>query len=186
MRKLMIMTLLLSIPLLAGADELQQRSADSRTVAKAFFGELKGELEGAMKAGGPVNAITVCNHKAPEIAKRHSEAKGWSLGRTSLKLRNPSNAPDAWERRVMELFEQRKAAGEQPDQLEYAEIIETGGKREFRFMKAIPTAEVCTKCHGAQVPADVEVKLQALYPTDKARGYQAGDLRGAFTIRQPM
>lgn len=186
MRKLIVMGIALCLPLLAGADETQQRTADSRAVIKAFFGELKGELEGAMKSGGPVNAIAVCNQKAPGIAKQHSAAKGWGVGRTSLKIRNPANTPDAWEIHVLKRFEERKAAGEKPDQLEHAEIVTEGGKREFRYMKAIPTAEVCTKCHGATVPAEVEAKLQALYPTDQARGYQPGDLRGAFTIRQPM
>jgi hypothetical protein len=33
---------------------------------------------------------------------------------------------------------------------------------------------------------EVVEKLDKYYPDDKARGFQVGDLRGAFTIRQPM
>ena len=32
----------------------------------------------------------------------------------------------------------------------------------------------------------VEAEIQALYPDDHARGFNAGDIRGAFTITQPM
>jgi hypothetical protein len=32
----------------------------------------------------------------------------------------------------------------------------------------------------------VAAKLKTLYPDDKATGYQTGDVRGAFTISQPM
>ncbi len=170
----------------AHAGEVEDRTKASRMAVKSFFGSLKGELEGAMKAGGPRHAIQVCNKKAPGIAKKVSDEKGWRVARTTLKLRNPGNAPDAWEEKVLMEFDARKKAGEDPTRMEYAEIVEHEGKRVFRYMKAIPTAEVCTKCHGATIDAGVEEKLAELYPTDKARGYRKGDIRGAFTITQPM
>jgi hypothetical protein len=56
-----------------------------------------------------------------------------------------------------------------------------------RYMKAIPTAaKPCLACHGAKISPEVAAKLDDIYPEDKARGYGAGDIRGAFTIRQPM
>ena len=53
-------------------------------------------------------------------------------------------------------------------------------------MKAIPTGELCLVCHGTQIAPQVLEKLDALYPRDEARGFSAGDIRGAFTITQPM
>ncbi|MBT6406447.1 MAG: DUF3365 domain-containing protein, partial [Rhodospirillaceae bacterium] len=44
----------------------------------------------------------------------------------------------------------------------------------------------CLACHGAKIPAAVEEALKADYPNDKARGYKAGDIRGAFTISIPV
>jgi hypothetical protein len=44
----------------------------------------------------------------------------------------------------------------------------------------------CLKCHGTDIDPAVAAKLDALYPKDMARGYKAGDVRGAFTLRQPM
>ena len=170
----------------AAADELDQRTAESRVVTMEFMETLKGELQTAIKAGGPVNAIQVCNTRAPEIAAGLSEKKGWTVARTSLKYRNPDNAPDAWERKVLEQFEGRKAKGEDPKQMAYAEVVEDGGTKIFRFMKAIPTGPVCLVCHGEKIDAATEAKIQELYPEDRARGFNLGDIRGAFTITQPM
>ncbi len=170
----------------ASTEDLDQRTAESRAVTMEFMTMLKGELQSAMKAGGPVNAIQVCNTRAPEIAAGFSAQKGWTVARTSLKYRNPDNAPDAWERTVLEQFEERKANGEDPKQMVYADVVKEGGTKKFRFMKAIPTGPVCLACHGETIDTAVEARIQELYPEDRARGYNAGDIRGAFTITQPM
>jgi len=168
------------------AGDAEQRVADSRTVVKELMQMLKGELEAAMKAGGPVNAIQVCNTRAPEIAASFSERKGWTVRRTSLKLRNPNNAPDAWEKRVLEQFEEHKAGGADPKTLEYSEVVEENGKAVFRYMKAIPTGELCLNCHGAALEPEIAGKLKELYPNDRATGFKIGDIRGAFSVSQPM
>jgi hypothetical protein len=49
-------------------------------------------------------------------------------------------------------------------------------------MRAIPTAPVCTTCHGATVAPDVAAAIAARYPEDRATGFSPGDLRGAFSI----
>ena len=107
---------------------------------------------------------------------------------TSLKPRNPDNAPDAWETKVLQDFEQRKAAGEDPAKLEYSEKIVSNGKEELRYMKAIVIAAdaPCLTCHGDKIDPAVGAKLKTLYPQDQATGYKQGDIRGAFTITQPM
>ena len=68
----------------------------------------------------------------------------------------------------------------------YFETVENNGKKSFRFMKAIPTGEVCLKCHGGNIAPPIRAKLKELYPNDMATGYKLGDVRGAFTITQPM
>lgn len=168
------------------ADEIDTRSKQSRIVVSDFMVLLKKELKGAMKEGGPTNAIKVCKNKAPQIAADMSQKHGWRVARTSLKLRNPQNEPDAWEIKVMNEFEKRKAAGEPVKKLEFGKIVTIDGKKQFRYMKAIPTGKVCLKCHGAKIDPDVEAALKQNYPRDKARGFKEGDIRGAFTIIQPM
>ena len=160
-------------------------TAQARGIAAKFADKLKGELMAAMKADGPVKAIEVCNVAAPAIAGEASK-DGWTVKRTSLKLRNAKAAPDAWEKQTLEFFEAEKAKGADAAKLERAEIADAGGVSTFRYMKAIPTAEPCLTCHGGNVAEPVKAKLAELYPQDQATGYQAGDIRGAFTISKPL
>jgi len=160
--------------------------ADARGAVKQFFGSLKGELEQGMKNGGPVTAISVCNVKAPLIAEETGEKYGWQVARTSLKLRNPGNRPDAWELTVLKAFETRKAAGEDVTKMEHSEVVSMDGKKTFRYMKAIPTAELCLNCHGTDIKPEVASAIDELYPEDMATGYKAGDIRGAFTLQKAL
>jgi len=156
---------------------------EAETISQGFMESLKGELERAIKAGGPAAAIEICHTVAPAIAAEQAKEHGWDkAARTSLQLRDPANAPDAWEKGVLEQFEARKAAGEPAGGLSYSEVVETEGAKEFRFMKAIPTGKVCLACHGTEIADPVAAKLDELYPEDQARGYQEGDIRGAFTL----
>lgn len=160
--------------------------AEAKTIIKAFFEQLKGELEASMKAGGPVNAIKTCQLKAPSIAHEMSAKSGWKVGRTSLKLRNPANTPDDWELAVLKSFDERKSAGEDPQTIAKVEVVQRNGKSEFRFMKAIPTAELCLNCHGSELKPEVAEALDTYYVADQARGYKLGDIRGAFTLSKPL
>jgi hypothetical protein len=185
--KKMIVALMICLPFAAGAEEdVANLTAEGKQVIKAFFGDLKGELVKGMKEGGPVHTIDVCSKVAPNLAEAHSQMSGWQVARTSLKPRNTNNAPDDWETQVLQEFEIRKAAGEDPAKLVQTEIVEQKGHKVFRMMKAIPTVEVCTKCHGVDLQEPVVEKLDELYPEDQARGFKVGDLRGAFTLKKDL
>ena len=170
----------------AAEDAVAAGVAEIKPELKRFASVLKKELQQALKTGGPLKAIEVCNGKAPEIAARISEETGWDVGRTSLKWRNPDNAPDAWERKVLEDFEKRRARGEKAQAIDYAEIVEQDGRRVLRYMKAIPTGKVCLACHGSNIDSAVRARLDEFYPDDRARGFRLGDIRGAFTVSRPM
>ena len=168
------------------ADDVDAEVAASRATVKEFMQTLKKELQAGMQEGGPINAVSVCNLTAPGIANTYSARNGWEVGRTSLKTRNPDNAPDVWERAVLESFEERKRAGEDPVKMEFYEVVDQDGSRKLRYMKAIPTAGLCLACHGEQVDSVTKTRLETLYPHDQAMGYQEGDIRGAFSITQPL
>lgn len=189
MKRIIGATMLLCLPLSGAvlAADTQEQAAEAKAIVKEFMGSLKGELQAAMKAGGPVNAISVCNRVAPGIAEQQAHKHGWQkVARTSLKLRNPDNAPDAWERKVLEQFEARKAAGEEVGPMAHFEVVEENGEQVFRFMKAIPTGKVCLNCHGSELKAPVKAKLNELYPSDQATGFSGGDIRGAFTLKKKL
>ncbi len=139
---------------------------------------MKAALEAALQAGGPVEALGVCQIKAPAIAARISGELGLTVSGTSLKARNPANAPNEWQVQVLTAFEARKTAGENPANLSHADVVD----QEFRFMKAIPTAPVCLACHGERLGPAVSARLTELYPLDRATGFRQGELRGAFVV----
>lgn len=159
----------------------------SRAAARQFGGRLKDALQQAMQSGGPINGISVCHDKAGQIATDLAQNLDMLVGRTSLKVRNPDNAPDNWELAVLKQFEARKVQGEPTDKLEFFAVIDDDkGQKTFRYMKAIPTTVPCLACHGDSISPEVDVRLKELYPNDTARGFREGDLRGAFTIAKPL
>lgn len=134
---------LLVTPAMA-VDQNEQWVKESRGAVKQLFKSLSGTLVAAMKAGGPSQAIAACNINAQPITQNVSSQLGLDVARTSLRLRNPKNEADAWEIKVLQQFEARKAAGEELMKMDYHEVVESGGKRQFRYMKAIPAG----KPHG--------------------------------------
>lgn len=173
------------LPLLANATEIATSSDTlaARSLVKAFGSDLKHVLKTSMKSGGPLKALDQCNIQAGPIAKENSLSSGWDIGRTSLKVRNEKNTPDEWESAVLHQFEKRKAAGENLKTMEYAETVKEGDKLVYRYMKPIPTAGLCVTCHGSDVSEEITTKLKSLYPNDKAIGFNIGDIRGAFTLK---
>ena len=184
MKKIATAVALLAV-LPALADDLL---TEARKVATMVPPKLFAVLTTEIEKGGPEGAIGVCREKAPEMAKAASEQTGWAIRRVSLNNRNPKAVPDAWERAVLEDFDRRAAAGESPATLEKGELVTEEGRKSYRYMKALPTLDLCLKCHGPQAgltPA-VKAKLSELYPQDKATGYSVGQIRGAMTIRKPL
>ena len=170
----------------AHAEDMDALKAEGKEIIKGFFQQLKGTLMSAAKKGGPMHTIEVCNKDAPKIAADAAEKSGWEVGRTSLRIRNPDNAPDEWETKVLNMFEERKAKGEDPKKMAFAEIVENNGKKQFRMMKAIPLATLCTNCHGTEIKPKIAGTIDKFYPEDKARGFNKGDIRGAFTLTKNL
>jgi hypothetical protein len=152
------------------------------TATNEFAGALKSELMEAMQSGGPIEAIEVCNTQALTISEEVSQENNLTLSRVSLRNRNPGNAPNSWQAAVLINFENRHQAGEDTTALTWQGIAQTDSGREFRFMKAIPTGQLCLQCHGTALAPPVAEKLTELYPSDKATGFNVGDLRGAFVV----
>ncbi len=175
----------LSLPALAQDDAWLD---EARKVAGAVPPKLLEVLTTQIAKDGPASAVAVCNEKAPQMAKAASEQSGWAIRRVSLRNRNPNAVPDGWELAALNDFDQRAAAGEKPATLEKFGVVETATGKEYRYMKALPTQQVCLACHGAaqELAPDVAANIHALYPDDKATGYAVGQIRGAITIRKPL
>jgi hypothetical protein len=160
---------------------------EARGVATSVPPQLLSVLQQEIAKGGPEGAIAVCRDQAPALARAASERSGWNVRRVSLRNRNPKAVPDAWERAALEDFDRRRAAGEAPATLERAEIVVEGDRSFLRYMRALPTIELCTQCHGApeRLSPAVKAQLAQLYPDDRATGYAVGEIRGAMTLKKP-
>jgi len=161
--------------------QLEVLTMEARVKTKAFGMSLKRVLKQELSTNGLESAVQACNLKAPEIAGQNSK-EGWSVSRTALKVRNSENVPDVWEAEVLERFETKLAAGADPKTLEEATITEGA----FRYMKAIPTGQVCLACHGSNIQPELKDHIQTLYPQDQATGFELGQLRGAFSLTKSM
>lgn len=161
-------------------EAVQAQLQDYKSTMQAFGKTLKGELQAAMKEGGPMAAVQVCNERAPEIAADLSAESGFTLRRTSLKPR--ATEPTDWERAVLEDFEARQAAGTPVGEIAWHEVKEVDGEKQLRFMKAIATEGVCLTCHGQDVDPKLKAEIDRLYPDDQATGFEEGDIRGAFSV----
>lgn len=161
---------------------------EARKVATSIPPKLLTVLNDEIQKGGPEGAIEVCRERAPKMAAAASVETGWGIRRVSLKNRNPKAVPDAWERGVLEDFDKRTAGGEKPTSLEKGEVVAEGDKKVYRYMKALPTQDLCLSCHGTadRITPAVKAKLDALYPEDKAVGYGAAEIRGAITLKKPL
>lgn len=132
---------------------------------------LKGALQAAMKAKGPVGAIEACHERAAGITEGASA--GVKVGRTSHRLRNPRNAPAPWMQAP--LVELQKAP---PKVGDFRTVALPDGA--LGYVEPIRVGAVCLGCHGGEIAPAVREKLRALYPTDAATGFTQGTFRGLF------
>ncbi len=141
--------------------------------------EMRKKLKDTLQKSGPAEAVDVCAKDAPAIISRIEGELGVTMKRTSLKLRNPRNAPDAAEKNVLESLAALHRAGEKLPQ----------GVTQFpddprRFYKTIMVEKTCLQCHGDPTTMSEAVRraLAATYPDDRAVGYREGDFRGIVSV----
>ena len=95
-----------------------------------------------------------------ELARYSREEGLFWFHITSLKLTNPENAPDPFERRALLAFEQENLR-------ELVSIETIDHKTYLRYISPLYVEEACLKCHREQ-------------------GYKVGDVRGAISVALPM
>jgi hypothetical protein len=162
--------------------EIAQARERAEEAAARLMEALFGELTNALKAGPPEEALDICAKRAQELTRAIQRETGVSVRRTSLKTRNPLNAPDAYERRWLE------QAAADPAIRAHSEVVEAGdrGGYQLRYLRPIRLAALCTQCHGEELKPAVRDAVERQYPSDQATGYKPGDLRGAVSVSVPF
>lgn len=148
----------------------------ARAALEPFQQELVATLMTAL-ADGPAHAISVCRVRAPEIAEGLA-VDGVEMGRTSHRLRNPSNAPRAWVEPLLAWYL------EHPDAREGRAVRIDAAT--FGYVEPIELKPFCLSCHGPSVEPELYASIRELYPEDEAVGFHAGELRGLFWVSMPL
>jgi len=171
----------------ASADpRVESAVAEARVAAQELAAYLKKLLQEELARGGFDGAIAVCAEVAQQRTAEYRETFKNDIRRVSLRRRNPANEPDGYERAVLESFD-RLPIDARPE-AEHWEVVTEDGQESLRYLKPLVTGALCLTCHGdraTMAPAVTEA-LAEHYPEDRATGFDAGDVRGAITIRIPL
>jgi hypothetical protein len=148
-------------------------------VVGAMQTAMLGELAKEMQRGGAIGAMKSCHLAAAAVAHQVGLKEGIAAGRTSHKLRNPTNAPSSWAAPIVASHAGKAAAGID------GYVVDLGDR--VGLMRPIPFRAACAACHGPRErlePAIVK-ELEDRYPEDQAYGFNEGDLRGWFWVEVP-
>jgi hypothetical protein len=137
------------------------------------------ELTDALSRGGPASAIGFCHLDATFLSQRIGKEEGIAVGRTSDRLRNPTNAPRPWAAPLV-----TGNAGRQAKAVD-GFVVDLGDR--VGVLRPIAERPMCAGCHG---PADklspgVLRVLADRYPLDRAVGFRDGEIRGWFWVEMP-
>lgn len=160
-------------------------------IAQEFASTLQGILLAELKKGGTLGAVSVCSDTALKLTSKVGEKYGVKIKRISERNRNPKNAPtNENEKMILTLLQEEHnllaAENKDNDAINELNIKKDKLKSQGLFFTPIKTAGACIQCHGTeeQISPETLKRINKLYPEDKARGYKAGDFRGAIVIEK--
>jgi hypothetical protein len=170
----------------AGAPEAAAVRQAGEAASALLATRLVTELTAALASGGPEKAVEICHTKALPLTAEPLPGlpQVTTVKRTSLRLRNPANAPDAGEKAALEHVAARIADGQPAPAILVQKIVPSQGDPEWRLYRSVGVQPACLACHGApeaQTPA-LRALLRARYPRDAATGYAVGDWRGLIRV----
>ena len=140
---------------------------------------VQSELTRELTERGPGGAIQVCHMSATSLVHRIGREEGIAAGRTSARLRTPSNAPRAWAAPIVARYAESRAADLD------GFVVDLGSR--VGVMRPIAHRALCSPCHGieTQLTPRVRAELKDRYPKDRAVGFKDGDLRGWLWVEVP-
>jgi hypothetical protein len=133
----------------------------------------------AMDEAGPVGALRSCHLDASAAAYRAAREQNIAAGLTSARLRTPTNRPRAWAEPVVAQYTGRAATGVD------GFVVDLGDR--VGLLRPLVQRPICSPCHGTedQLDARVRSELRDRYPSDRAVGFRAGEIRGWLWVEVP-
>lgn len=136
-------------------------------------------LMGTIQKKGTLEALQFCNQKAYPLTDSMSVKFKATIKRVSDKPRNPKNTANTKELAIINQY--KKIVADKADVKPITEVVD--GNTQFYY--PIVTNTMCLQCHGKpkeQIQPATLHKLAELYPKDKAKGYDANQVRGIWSI----
>lgn len=161
-------------------DESQAYTLKGQEIAQQTFKALSGNLKKAMGEGGVVNAVKFCNVQESIIVDSLSKHYDVSIKRTSHKLRNEKNKPNASEQEMIDYYLNASKTTE-----DLFPEVKRNTDNTVSFYAPIHLQPLCVTCHGTvgKQVAEADYKsILALYPNDKAVDFNIDDFRGIWSI----
>jgi hypothetical protein len=137
------------------------------------------ELTDSIRTGGPPFAIKSCHIDVIGITQRIGRQEGVAAGRTSHRLRSPTNAPRPWAAALV-----AENAGRRVRDVP-GFVVDLGDK--VGVLRPMAQRPMCAACHGAPEKFEPAVRAALLdrYPRDQAVGFAEGEIRGWFWVEVP-
>jgi hypothetical protein len=141
----------------------------------AMLGELSRELD----QGGPAVAIRACHLDTTSAAYRIAKQEGILAGRTSDRLRVPTNLAKPWAAPMVAQYAGQRAANVEGFAVDLGDRV--------GVLRPIAERPLCAGCHGDPEKLDrrVRAELADRYPKDTALNFTTGEVRGWFWVEVP-
>jgi len=159
--------------------ELRHSISRADLIVASMQDALLRELTNALNQGGPTFAIQSCHIDVIGAIRRIEGREGIAAGRTSDRLRNPTNAPSAWAAPLVAAH-----AGHSAREVD-GFVLDRGDT--VGVLRPIAQRSMCASCHGPAEKLDpgVFAALRERYPKDRAVGFKEGEIRGWFWVEMP-
>lgn len=167
------------------AEIIQEAMIWGDSLTQEAQNQLISNLQKAISEQGIPGAIDFCNVNALPILTELGKVYSVQLKRASNRARNSADLPTDEERPILEAYEYNAENGIKSDP--NIQKFENGEVLLYTKPITIPSG-MCLNCHGEpekEISKETLVKLDQLYPSDRARGHKVGDLRGMWSVRIP-
>jgi hypothetical protein len=149
--------------------------------ANAILVEVRHEVA-SKSAAKAIDVMHIKNYRLP--AHVPGKPAVTALRWTSLRVRNPANAPDPAEMAVLKLIQRQLELGDAVDRVIVQKIEVARQPAEWRVYRPLAMSKQCLDCHGTEetLAPGVAASLKAKFPTDEARDYITGQWRGLLRV----
>lgn len=106
------------------------------------------------------------------------------LKRTSFKVRDPENAPDAADRAALDYIQGQLERSDPVAKVLVQRVTPSGQPGEWRVYRPLGIMKQCLECHGTSgaLAPGVAARLKELYPADTAVDYRMSQWRGLLRV----